>query len=271
MLGRHRPGPALDGRSLDLDGGAAAAADEVVVVSVRAAPVDRLAVLRPQHVDLAGLRQLLQGAVHRGQADRLAAAPQQVVDLLGRPEVRERGERLGDRAPLPGGAGAAQRRGVGSVLVIVPVGCVPMAVVDVVDVVLVGDGDVAAVGAVLVGVLVRGGLVLVGVAGGERLSSRRCRSQAPTGQVRTKPARDSRTMVEPGATGVPAGASADRARPPTDATMPSTMAAPRVPRTAQLLREVATGTTISAETSSRPTVRIATVTLTAASTATSTL
>ena len=35
--------------------------------------------------------------------------------------------------------------------------------------------------------------------------------------------------------------------------------------------EVATGTTISAETSSSPTVRIATETLTAASTATSTL
>ena len=79
-------------------------------------------------------------------------------------------------------------------------------------------------------------------------------------------------MVEPGATRVPAGASADRARPPTDATMPSTMAAPRVPRKERLsCCEVATGTTISAETSSSPTVRIATVTLTAASTATSTL
>ena len=54
--------------------------------------------------------------------------------------------------------------------------------------------------------------------------------------------------------------------------MPRTMAAPSVPRNERVsCCEVATGTTIRAETSSRPTVRMATVTLTAASTATSTL
>ena len=54
--------------------------------------------------------------------------------------------------------------------------------------------------------------------------------------------------------------------------MPSTIAAASVVRNDRVsCCEVATGTTISAETSSSPTVRIATVTLTAASTATSRL
>ena len=54
--------------------------------------------------------------------------------------------------------------------------------------------------------------------------------------------------------------------------MPSTIAAAIVVRNERVsCCAVATGTTISAETSSRPTVRIATVTLTAASTATSRL
>ena len=51
--------------------------------------------------------------------------------------------------------------------------------------------------------------------------------------------------------------------------MPSAIAAKRVVRNDRVTCwAVATGTTISAETSSRPTVRIATATLTAASTAT---
>ena len=51
--------------------------------------------------------------------------------------------------------------------------------------------------------------------------------------------------------------------------MPSTIAATSVVRNDRVTCcAVATGTTISAETSSSPTVRIATVTLTAASTAT---
>ena len=50
MLRGDRPGPALDGRTLDLDGPAAAAADQVVVMGVGAAAVDRLAVLGAQRV-----------------------------------------------------------------------------------------------------------------------------------------------------------------------------------------------------------------------------
>src|SRR3954451_10245628 len=72
VLGGDRPGPPLDGRTLDLDGGTARTADEVVVVGVGAPAVDRLAVVGAQDVDVTGLRQPLEGAVNGGQADRLA-------------------------------------------------------------------------------------------------------------------------------------------------------------------------------------------------------
>ena len=76
----------------------------------------------------------------------------------------------------------------------------------------------------------------------------------------------------PGATRACAEANAETTRPPTEASVPSAMAATSVVRKERVsCCEVATGTTISAETSSSPTVRIATVTLTAASTATSRL
>ena len=48
---------------------AAGAADQVVVVGLRAAAVDRLAVLAAQHVDLAGVGVQLEGAVDGGQTD----------------------------------------------------------------------------------------------------------------------------------------------------------------------------------------------------------
>ena len=79
-------------------------------------------------------------------------------------------------------------------------------------------------------------------------------------------------MVGPGWTLAPAGASAATRRPPTDAATPSPIAEVSVVRNDRVsCWAVATGTTISAETSSSPTLRMATVTLTAARTATSTL
>ena len=60
-------GPLLHGRALDLDGGAAGAADQVVVVGGAAAAVDALAGLGAQRVDLAGVGQRLQG---RGRPSR---------------------------------------------------------------------------------------------------------------------------------------------------------------------------------------------------------
>ena len=79
-------------------------------------------------------------------------------------------------------------------------------------------------------------------------------------------------MVGPGATSAWKERYADSSSPPSEAATPSPIAATSVVRNERVsCWEVATGTTISAETSSSPTVRIATVTLTAASTATSRL
>jgi hypothetical protein len=65
---------------------------------------------------------------------------------------------------------------------------------------------------------------------------------------------------------------AEMLRPPTEAAAPIAIAARRVALNDRVsCCAVATGTTIRAETSSNPTVRIATVTVSAASTATRTL
>ena len=75
-----------------------------------------------------------------------------------------------------------------------------------------------------------------------------------------------------GATLTSAETSPETVRPPTEASVPSPIASSSVARKPRLTCcAVATGTTISALTSSSPTVRIATVTVTAAITATSTL
>ena len=94
-----RAGPPLHGGTLDLDRATAAAADEVVVVGVGAAAVDRLAGLG-EDVDLPGLGHRLQGAVDRREADRLPVGAQRLVDLLRAAEVVGRRELGRDRATL---------------------------------------------------------------------------------------------------------------------------------------------------------------------------
>src|SRR5690606_26646201 len=76
VLLRDPGGPALDDVPGQLDRGAALAADQVVVVAVRAAAVERLAVLDPQHVDVTGLGHRLQGAVDGREPDRPAGLRQ---------------------------------------------------------------------------------------------------------------------------------------------------------------------------------------------------
>ena len=173
-----RVGPPLDGRSLDLDGAPAGAAHEVVVVVRRAGPVDGLAVVGAQHVDRAGLDHRLERPVDRGQADACARVAQPGVHRLGGGEVVGALEQLGDGHLLPGGLrevaaeSRAARHGldpvvgpgavpagralglrcrvvvVHAVLVVVAlVGGVQVPVVDVVDVVAVRHGRVAALGA----------------------------------------------------------------------------------------------------------------------------
>ena len=96
----------------------------------------------------------------------------------------------------------------------------------------------------------------------------RRRSHTPIGHVAVNIASASSTIVGPGATATENDSQALSSRPPTDATHPTAIAPNSVTRKERAsCCEVATGTTISAETSSSPTVRIATVMLTAASTA----
>src|SRR6185369_9418573 len=78
---------------------------------LRAAAVDGFAGVGAQGVDEAGRGHGLQGAVDRREADALAAATQFVVQLLGRAELVDGVQQLGDGRPLPGRshAGCAHR------------------------------------------------------------------------------------------------------------------------------------------------------------------
>ena len=256
---------------------AAAAADQVVVVRVGAAPVDRLAVLGAQHVDLAGVGEPLQGPVDRGQPDRGRRAGR-----AGRGSPGRSGSRR--RSPWPRRPRAAAWSGR----------------------IAAAWGRVSA----------RHSALRARRAGGRRGRSRRGRragrrrgrspgrararaSSAVSCVDRRRHGRERRAQPAPapqpdperpghreagqrraarssgpGATvawydGVRRRAPARR-RDASGAERPS-------PRSSVVRNDrvscwaVATGTTISAETSSSPTVRIATVTLTAASTATSRL
>ena len=65
-------------------------------MAVGAAPVGRLADRGPDGVDLTGLDHRLQRPVDRGQADRVALVSQVVVDLLGALELADLAEDLAD-------------------------------------------------------------------------------------------------------------------------------------------------------------------------------
>src|SRR5947209_20285561 len=78
----------------------------MMVMMRGATPVDRLTAVGTQYVDLSGLGQGLEGAVHRGQADTLAAVAQSLVDLLRGAETVGVIEQPGHCGPLPGGAQA---------------------------------------------------------------------------------------------------------------------------------------------------------------------
>lgn len=87
VLGADRRSPALHLRAFDLDGAAAPAAYEVMVMPGAAAAIDRLTVGCAQHVELTVGGHRLQDAVHGCQADGLAAVPERGVQLLGRDEI----------------------------------------------------------------------------------------------------------------------------------------------------------------------------------------
>ena len=67
------PRPPFHRGGVQLQSATTRSADEVMVVPAgAAAPVDRLAVRGPENVDIAVVRELLQGAVHGRQADCVA-------------------------------------------------------------------------------------------------------------------------------------------------------------------------------------------------------
>jgi hypothetical protein len=96
------PGPAFDFSAFDLDGCAALAADEVVVVLFAGtAPVTRLAVLAPQGVELARFGECPHLVVHGGQGDVLTLGLQSGVEVLGGAELVGRVQDGGEGTFLP--------------------------------------------------------------------------------------------------------------------------------------------------------------------------
>jgi hypothetical protein len=93
MIVRDSACPLLDCRALDLDGGPALAAYQMVVVlATLTAPVELFPVRRPHVIDLARVDEQLQCAVHGRQADRHATVPQLGMKLLGAPEFLSGGQ-----------------------------------------------------------------------------------------------------------------------------------------------------------------------------------
>ncbi|GAA3103306.1 hypothetical protein GCM10020254_56340 [Streptomyces goshikiensis] len=74
-----------------------------------AAAVDGFAVAGPQHVDLAGVGEGLEGAVHGGQAHGVTAVLEHVVQLLGAAELVHLVQRRGHGGPLPSGSSSYWR------------------------------------------------------------------------------------------------------------------------------------------------------------------
>jgi len=112
VLRREPVGPRLDGGPVDLDSRAAGAAHEVVVVRRdAAAPVERLAVVAQQGVDVVVGGHRGERAVDRAESDRVTAADELGVDLLRAAELLEVVEHREHRGALT--RGAARRLGAG--------------------------------------------------------------------------------------------------------------------------------------------------------------
>ena len=86
MFAGYAVGPRLNGRSGNLYRASAPAAHQVMVVHLAAAPIQGLAVIACQGVELAGFCQEPQIAVNGGQANAGALRPEVGVDLLGAAE-----------------------------------------------------------------------------------------------------------------------------------------------------------------------------------------
>lgn len=107
VAARHARGPALDLFALDLEGlPARSAHDMVMMLSVRAAPVDGLAVRLPDDVDLAGLGKSLQCPVHRSQPNATSGGAEIIVEILSATKTVDGIERCSDIGALASGSHA---------------------------------------------------------------------------------------------------------------------------------------------------------------------
>ena len=82
MLRGHCICPTFNGWAFNLNCGAAVPTDQVMVVRAAALPIDRLAVLAHDHIDLAGISHSAQRAIDRGEPDAFAAGAQVLVQFL---------------------------------------------------------------------------------------------------------------------------------------------------------------------------------------------
>jgi hypothetical protein len=73
----------------------------MMMVRIAAQPIHRLATGPLNRVDLAGGSHRLQRAIHRGQADLLAAMAHSIMDALSALKLCRRLQDTGDRASLP--------------------------------------------------------------------------------------------------------------------------------------------------------------------------
>jgi len=180
MVAARSSGPPFDFGSFDFDGDPALTTYEVVVMLVAgAAAVAGFAVVTSEGVELARFGEGPYLVVDGGEGDVLALGLKLGMEVLGGAKpiggIEDSGEGalLARRALLRRAGGPTartnSRHGLATdVLVVVPVAFVkgvPVTVVDVVDVIVVGDGDVAAAFAVgvvvarMFGVAVGGALV----------------------------------------------------------------------------------------------------------------
>jgi len=96
-------GPTLEFGGVDLDGGAAMTTREVVVVRVvHATPIEGLAAIGHHHVDLVGVGEFLELAVHRGQGHLTPVAHDESVQILGADEALDPLQGADDLSALAG-------------------------------------------------------------------------------------------------------------------------------------------------------------------------
>jgi hypothetical protein len=102
VIGRKPARPPFYRRALDLDGGPAPPAHQMVVMlTMVTAAVELFPVRRPHVVNLARVHQQLQGAVHGRQADRHTTVPELSMKLLGTPELLGTGQQGEHFGALP--------------------------------------------------------------------------------------------------------------------------------------------------------------------------